>query len=68
MSFIRLFFPCGLVAFNIVLLGYFYVHLYMGLFSIVFFFLGFPFVYWTLFSFYLDFILFRGLRSSEPWG
>ena len=58
-----------LVAFvnmDIVLLGYFHDRLHMGLF-----------LQWSLlgsflsigrFSFYLDFILFGGLRSSEPWG
>ena len=60
-------FLVAFVDFDIVLLGYLYVCLYMDLFSIAVF-LGFPFVYWTLFSFYLDFILFGGLRSFEPWG
>ena len=60
-------FLVAFVDFAIVLFGYLYVCPYMGLFSIVVF-LGFPFVYWTLFSFYLDFILFGGLRSFEPWG
>ena len=32
-------FPVAFIAFDIMLFGYFYIHLYMGLFSIVFFFL-----------------------------
>ena len=60
-------FPVAFIALDIMLFGYFYIHLSLGLFSIVGVFL-FPFVYWILFSFYLDFILFGGLRSSEPWG
>ena len=59
-------FLVAFIAFDLVLLGYFYVIFYMGRFSIVFF--GVPFVYWTLVLFYLDFILLGGLRSSEPWG
>ena len=60
-------FLVAFVAFAMVLLGYFCDRLHMGVFSIAFLFLG-SLLSIGCFSFYPDFILFGGLRSSEPWG
>ena len=60
-------FLVAFVAFDMVLLGYFCDRLHMGVFSTAFLFLG-SLLSIGRFSFYLDFILFGGLRSFEPWG